>query len=167
MKTNLNPEGLEPSIEQNVVNAEAITYDSLTVLQKQRVDYLKPMIGDHAIKVVYNLDKRGPNSWIVVYEKVAKIHKATYDEQRYQDAVIENIEVGNEYLHADLIGIFSQVRGDLKLQPYLTNLKRNCENDLYGLFLVKETYSIETIDGKEKKTAIGYKIIACLKPDSE
>ncbi|WP_172338416.1 hypothetical protein [Mucilaginibacter sp. SG564] len=159
-------EVVETSITVNLSEAQT-AYGQLTALQKQRVDYLKPMIGDHAINIVPLLDRTGPNSWAVVHDKVSKIDKATYDEQSYQAALQEAFIINEVCQPSDVITNVSQVRSDLKLPPYLTNLKKNCETDFFNLFIVKEVYITEEVDGKSRRRFAGYKPVICLKPEVE
>jgi hypothetical protein len=148
-----------------VKTVELTAYEQLSNLQRQRADYLKAMIGDHAIALVPQLDSRGRNSWPVVYEKVMRIHQANYDEQRYQTALSENFDVDTIYAPSEIISIVGQIRQDLGLHPYLVNLNTNCESDFFNIFIVKDVYEMEiTAENKKKGKLLGYKPVFCIKP---
>ena len=156
------------------VKAEAVNqtvsstkYEQLTTIQKQRADYLKPMIGDHAVNVVNCLDSRGRNSWSQVYEKVQEAMRASYEQMHYLTILSENFTLGKTYTSSEIITVVSEVRQDLKMVPYLTNLKSNCERDFFSLFVAKDITLVTEVDGKTKKTLIGYKPVVCFKPEVE
>lgn len=159
-----NIEVVKTSEISNTNNAEMTAYEQLSNQQKQRANYLKSIIGDHGVALVKQLDSRGRNSWPIVYKKVVNIQKASYDDQRYYSAVCDNFDVDNIYTSAEIISIVGQIRQDLGLEPYLVNLKSNCENDFFNLFIVKDIY--ETEDGDKKKGKLqGYKPVLCIKPE--
>lgn len=146
---------------------EVSAYESLSRVQKQRADYLKRMLGDHAVELVKSIDSRGRNSWPIVYEKVMKLTQATLAEQTYQQAIYDNFELDKTYSSAEIISMIGEIRHDLKLVPYLSNTKQSCESDLFGMFIIKEVYELITSDGKSDsvRKLIGYKPVLRIKSE--
>lgn len=148
-------------------------FGDLTVNQQQKYAHLKGIYTDESaiLSLVQLLEPRGENSWKRVNDKIDSLLHADYKSMMYHDTLYENFEIGKMYSSADIIKIVGSVRRDMALQTYLSSLKRNCENDFFGLYIV-ETNTTEICceddapgSTKLKKVIAGYTPLFRLKPE--
>lgn len=139
----------------------------LSYLQKQKYDYLYSFYEDEekVTQLVMMLDGRGKNAFNSIHAKVEALVSATRDEQRYHDALYDNFDLNETYSSGEIINIVANVRRDLKMEPFSSRLKANCENDFFSLFIIKDISSIVDVEGKSKKVFVGYKPVFKLKPE--
>lgn len=144
-----------------------IAFDALTYSQKQKFNYLSSIYDDKdaLLKLVKLIDGRGRNSWTKVNAKIAFINDADRDTQRYLDALYDNFEVGKTYTSDQVISVVADVRRDLGLLPYITRLKRYCEEDFFALFIIHEKSETISNHGAETSKFIGYVPMFKLKPE--
>ncbi|WP_316832792.1 hypothetical protein [Pedobacter aquatilis] len=145
--------------------SEALTYESLTYMQKQKFDYLVKLINNEqmTLELVKRIEGRGRNSFNKVVEKIDSLNSAKQAEQNYHDALYDSFDVGKEYTYSEVISIVAQVRRDSGLPPYTSRWKQNCENDFFALFIVEDVYTADE-DGSNKKQT-GYRPVFKLKPE--
>jgi hypothetical protein len=144
---------------------EALTYNALTYMQKQKYDYLKTLIDNEklTLQLVVLIEGRGKNTFDAVVEKIELLNNAKQQEQRYHDALYDNFQTDNTYTSADIISVVSEVRREVGLKPYTSRWKQNCEGDFLTLFIVHDVYSEVEQEGKSKKQLVGYKPVFKLK----
>ncbi|MDR3695591.1 hypothetical protein [Mucilaginibacter sp.] len=140
---------------------------SMSATHKHRVSYLVHLFNDSTDELVNLIEGRGRNSWSLVNRKINNLEQASYETQRYYDALYDNFEVGEIYSSSDIIGITGDVRRDLRMDPYISRLRTNCENDFFGLFIVQEVSNEEIIDSVIKKKVVGYKPLFKLRPEDK
>jgi hypothetical protein len=143
----------------------ALSYDALSYMQKQKFDYLKSLVENDklTLELVLLIEGRGRNTFDAVVEKIELLNHAKQIDQRYHDALYDNFVLDTAYSSADIITIVSQVRREVSLKPYTSRWKQNCEADFFTLFIVQEVHSDVEIEGKTKKQFVGYKGVFKLK----
>lgn len=151
-------------------SAQTIVQPSLTASQKQRVAMLTSVYSeDVATQLVKLIDARGENSWKKVNEKIDFLQRADYKQKMYDDTLYDNFALDEVYSSDDVIKTVGMVRREMGLPIYLSSLKRNCENDFFKLFIVKDVYEeelVDTDDGfKTKKKLIGHKPVFSLRQE--
>lgn len=148
MQTNINSTEVQTTLH----------YNSLSYLQKEKFDYLKPMINDEdvTLRLVTLLEGRGRNNFNSVIERFSYVNNSKDEERIYYDALYDKFKVGSIYTPSDIIGIVSQVRTEIKLPPYTSDWKHKCVNDFLSLFIVHDIYEEIEIDDKTSKKHRGY-----------
>jgi hypothetical protein len=144
-----------------------VTFDGLSTTQKHRYAYLVPLFGDTTLELIPLVEPRGRNSWANVNSKITNIQQASYEQQRYNDAMFDGFELDKVYTSGEIIGVIGDIRRDTNLPPYSTRIKTDCEKDFFSLFIVHEVYQDEVIDGVTRKKLVGYKPVFQLRPQDQ
>ena len=144
-----------------------VGFDSLSTTQKHRYAYLVPLFGDATLDLIPLIEPRGRNSWSNVNLKINTIQQASYEQQRYNDAMFDGFELDKVYNSGEIIGVIGEIRRDTNLPPYSTRIRTDCEKDFHSLFIVHEVHQDETIDGVTKKKLIGFKPVFQLRPQDQ
>jgi hypothetical protein len=93
---------------------------------------------DDAKTIISMLEQRGPNSWTSVLPKINALVHRSYVEQEYDDTLYEDLTVGKTYSYEEQIRIVTSARSKLHLPIYMDRIKRQCEQKLLRLFIVKK-----------------------------
>lgn len=168
----LEPITTNTIVTEAVAGTSPVTYADLTKSQKSQYAIFKQHYSDEqaVLDLVQLIGGKGGNSLSNVIEKLTYINHADYDTQKYQDALYDVFQNGEPYDFDDIIGNVSGVRMALRIPPYTSRFKINCEQDFLRLFLVEPLHVFTSYvdkDGVEKikRTQIGYKPLFKIKPE--
>ncbi len=139
----------------------------LTYSQRQKFNYLSSIYSDKdaLIELVKLIDGRGRNSWTKINAKISFINDGNRDTQKYLDALYDNFDLLEVYDSDVIISIIGQVRRDLGLEPYITRIKKYCEEDFFNLFVVHEKHETTHAHDSVQSKFIGYIPMFKLKPE--
>ncbi len=133
--------------------------------QSQRYHAILPILGKVAIKVISNLKGRGRNSWKSITENIQAVNNPQSDQEaEYFRLLDQEVDLEEKlYTKEQFTQIVCGVRFKVGLPAFDKKITKQCEQEMFKLFMWDEVYA--PVDVDKKIVLLGYRPICRLKAD--